>query len=189
MKPIILIVDDEPVNVRIMAAVLEANDYQVRTAFSGEECLRRVAVEPPDVILLDIMMPGMDGFAVAKQLKQSSETCFIPIVMVTALSDVKARVQALEAGADDFLSKPVEKAELLARVRASAKVARRAPSHATATCSAPPVQGGAPRAAMPHAVRPPNAATAAAPASRPRRLRRRATGSSSSAASRDPKSR
>ena len=122
MKPIILIVDDEPVNVRIMAAVLEANDYQVRSAFSGEECLTRVATEPPDVILLDIMMPGMDGFAVAKQLKEAEETCFIPVIMVTALSDVKARVQALDAGADDFLSKPVEKAELLARVRASVKV-------------------------------------------------------------------
>ena len=122
MKPIILIVDDEPVNVRIMAAVLEANDYQVRSAFSGEECLRRVATEPPDVILLDIMMPGMDGFAVAKMLKQSESTSFIPVVMVTALSDVKARDQALDVGADDFLSKPVEKAELLARVRASIKV-------------------------------------------------------------------
>lgn len=68
------------------------------------------------------MMPGMDGFAVAKQLKEAEETCFIPVIMVTALSYVKARVQALDAGADDFLSKPVEKAELLARVRASVKV-------------------------------------------------------------------
>lgn len=122
MKPIVLIVDDESINVKILAAILEANDYQTRSAFSGEECLRRVAVEPPDVILLDIMMPGMDGFAVAKQLKDSEATCFIPVIMVTALSDVKARVQALDAGADDFLSKPVEKAELLARVRASVKV-------------------------------------------------------------------
>jgi len=122
MKPIVLIVDDESINVKILAAILEANDYQTRSAFSGEECLRRVAVEPPDVILLDIMMPGMDGFTVAKRLKESEATCFIPIVMVTALSDVKSRIQALDAGADDFLSKPVEKAELLARVRASIKV-------------------------------------------------------------------
>ena len=66
MKPVILVVDDEPINVKILAAILEANDYQVRSAFSGEECLRRVAEETPDVILLDIMMPGMDGFMVAK---------------------------------------------------------------------------------------------------------------------------
>ena len=122
MKPIVLIVDDEPINVKILAAILEANDYQTRSAFSGEECLRRVAEETPDVILLDIMMPGMDGFMVAKTLKESEATCFIPIVMVTALSDVKSRIQALEAGADDFLSKPADKAELLARVRASVKV-------------------------------------------------------------------
>lgn len=122
MKPLILIVDDEPINVRIMSAILEANDYQVRAAFNGEECLRRVTVEPPDVILLDIMMPVMDGFAVAQQLKQAEATCFIPLIMVTALSDVKSRIQALEAGADDFLTKPVDKAELLARVKASVKV-------------------------------------------------------------------
>ena len=122
MKPTILIVDDEPINVRIIAAILEANDYQVRAAFNGEECLRRVAAEPPDVILLDIMMPVMDGFAVAKQLKEAEATCYIPVIMVTALSDVKARIQSLEAGADDFLTKPVDKAELLARVKASVKV-------------------------------------------------------------------
>ena len=122
MKPDILVVDDEPINVKILAAILEANDYQVRSAFSGEECLRRVAEETPDVILLDIMMPGMDGFMVAKTLKESEATCFIPIVMVTALSDVKSRIQALEAGAADFLSKPADKAELLARVKASVKV-------------------------------------------------------------------
>ena len=122
MKPDILVVDDEPINVKILAAILEANDYQVRSAFSGEKCLRRVAEETPDVILLDIMMPGMDGFMVAKTLKESEATCFIPIVMVTALSDVKSRIQALEAGADDFLSKPADKAELLARVKASVKV-------------------------------------------------------------------
>ena len=122
MKPTVLIVDDEAINVRIIAAILEANDYQVRAAFNGEECLRRVAEELPDVILLDIMMPVMDGFAVAKQLKASEATCFIPVIMVTALSDVKSRIQALEAGADDFLTKPVDKAELLARLRASVKV-------------------------------------------------------------------
>ena len=122
MKPIVLIVDDEPINVKIMAAVLEANNYQVRSAFSGEECLRRVEAEAPDVILLDVMMPGMDGFAVTRILRQSERACYIPIVMVTALSDVKDRVKALDAGADDFLGKPVEKAELLARVQASVKV-------------------------------------------------------------------
>ena len=122
MKPMVLIVDDEPINVKILAAILEANDYQVRSAFSGEDCLRRVAEETPDVILLDIMMPGMDGFAVARQLKESETSCFIPVIMVTALSDVKSRIQALDAGADDFLSKPADKAELLARVRASVKV-------------------------------------------------------------------
>ena len=66
MKPDILVVDDEPINVKILAAILEANDYQVRSAFSGEECLRRVAEETPDVILLDVMLPGMNGFEVCR---------------------------------------------------------------------------------------------------------------------------
>ena len=117
MKPIVLIVDDEPINVKIMAAVLEANNYQVRSAFSGEECLRRVEAEAPDVILLDVMMPGMDGFAVTRILRQSERACYIPIVMVTALSDVKDRVKALDAGADDFLSKPIRPKHLIASVQ------------------------------------------------------------------------
>ena len=118
----ILVVDDEPINIKIISAMLEAADYQVITAICGEDCLLRVKDEPPDVILLDVMMPGMDGFETAKRLKDSEATRLIPVVMVTALSDVKDRIRALDAGADDFLTKPVDKFELLARVKASLKV-------------------------------------------------------------------
>jgi len=106
MRPNILIVDDEPINVRILSAMLEAEGYRPVGVFSGEECLRRACEEQPDVILLDAMMPGMDGFEVARRLRQNPETSFVPIVMVTALSDVKDRIRALDAGVDDFSTRP-----------------------------------------------------------------------------------
>jgi response regulator RpfG family c-di-GMP phosphodiesterase len=102
--------------------MLESTGYRVMTAICGEDCLLRVKEEPPDVILLDVMMPGLDGFATTQLLKANEVTRLIPVVMVTALSDVKDRVRALDAGADDFLTKPVDKFELLARVKASLKV-------------------------------------------------------------------
>ena len=121
-KSKVLVVDDEDRLLRLMEALLIPMGYEVILAHDGEEALRKVREIPPDVILLDIMMPKMDGFEVAMKLKEDHETTIIPIVMVTALTEVGDRVRALEAGADDFLSKPVDKTELKARVRSLVKV-------------------------------------------------------------------
>jgi len=112
----ILVVDDDVRNLRVIEAMLLPEGHTILTALNGKECLATVNEAPPDLILLDVMMPGMDGFEVAQQLKASEITKSIPIVMVTALGDVEYRVRALECGASDFLSKPVEKNELRARV-------------------------------------------------------------------------
>lgn len=121
-KAQILVVDDEERNLRLMEALLAPLGHAVSTALDGEEALDAVLAVPPDVILLDVMMPKLDGFEVARRLKADEKTQGIPIVMVTALHSVEDRVKALEAGADDFLSKPVDRIELAARVRSSLKV-------------------------------------------------------------------
>jgi len=121
-KSIILVVDDEDRNRRLLRALLIPLGYEVVLAGSGEEALKKVQDVPPDVILLDIMMPGLNGFEVAKKLKENKKTRIIPIVMVTSMEGIKSKIKALEAGADDFLSKPVDASELQARVRSSLKV-------------------------------------------------------------------
>lgn len=121
-RPLILVVDDEDRNRRLMEALLVPLGYEVILAVDGEEALRKVQETPPDVILLDVMMPGISGFDVAKQLKENEVTRIIPIVMVTALQDIESRIKAIEAGADDFLGKPVDKTELQARVRSLVQV-------------------------------------------------------------------
>src|SRR5664280_2615896 len=113
----VLIVDDSGVNRRLIQALLEPQGYVTRTADSGEEALTSVAADPPDLILLDVMMPGLDGRQVASALKADLATANIPIIMVTAQTDPEARLAALEAGAEDFLTKPVDRAELWLRVR------------------------------------------------------------------------
>ena len=113
----ILIVDDSGVNRRLIQALLGPQGYVTRTAASGEEALAAVADNPPDLILLDVMMPGLDGRQVARALKADPATANIPIIMVTAQSDREARLAALDAGAEDFLTKPVDRAELWLRVR------------------------------------------------------------------------
>ncbi len=118
----VLVVDDEDRNLRLMNLLLTSFGYDVLTASNGKEALEKVHDIPPDVILLDIMMPKIDGFEVTRQLKKEEETKIIPIVMVTALNEVEDRVKALEAGADDFLNKPVDKTELRARVQSLVKV-------------------------------------------------------------------
>ncbi len=118
----ILVVDDKEYNRELMEAILSPQGYEVFLAADGVEALDTVAQILPDLVMLDVMMPVMDGFQVARQLKAHEETRGIPIVMVTALKDVTDRVNALEAGADDFLSKPVERIEVLARVRSLLKV-------------------------------------------------------------------
>lgn len=121
-KSKVLVVDDEDRILRLMEALLIPLGYEVILAHDGEDAIKKVREIPPDVILLDIMMPKMDGFEVARQLKGDETTKIIPIVMVTALKEVEDRVKALEMGADDFLTKPVDKTELEARVRSLLKV-------------------------------------------------------------------
>lgn len=118
----ILVVDDIAANLRLLEAKLLAEYYEVALAASGPEALTMVTRWAPDVILLDVMMPGMDGYEVCRRLKSSQATSHIPVVMVTALVDAAERVRALEAGADDFLSKPVDDPTLFARLRALLRV-------------------------------------------------------------------
>ena len=117
----ILIVDDEPFNVDYLEQELEDLGYQTMSAGNGEEALTKVASEAPDLILLDVMMPGMDGFTVCRRLKEDVETQFIPVVMMTALGAQDDRLRGIEAGADDFLTKPVNPRELQARIRTAVK--------------------------------------------------------------------
>jgi two-component system cell cycle sensor histidine kinase/response regulator CckA len=113
----ILIVDDERDNRQLLEVMLSPEGFHLATASSGEEALAMVAEQPPDLVLLDIMMPGMDGHAVAARIKGHPATKNIPVIMITALDDRNARMLGLNAGAEDFLSKPVDRAELCVRVR------------------------------------------------------------------------
>ncbi|WP_262691252.1 PleD family two-component system response regulator [Kordiimonas aestuarii] len=113
----VLVVDDVPPNVKLLEAKLTSEYFDVLTAFSGPEALDVISREHPDIILLDVMMPGMDGFEVCRRIKADPVTAHIPVVMVTALDQPSDRVAGLEAGADDFLTKPVQDLALFARVR------------------------------------------------------------------------
>ena len=113
----ILIVDDEPQNCKLLEALLRPEGYLTRSAASGADALASVALQSPDLILLDVMMPGMDGYEVARRLKANPITAHIPIIMLTALTDRAARMAGLDAGVEEFLSKPVDRAELWLRVR------------------------------------------------------------------------
>jgi CheY-like chemotaxis protein len=118
----ILVVDDDEFNCKLLMKQLAVEGYAVRIATSGEEALAAVKEQLPDLILLDVMMPGIDGFEVARRLKADSLTRCIPIVMVTALEDHESRLKGFEAGAEEFLSKPVCRAELQMRVKSLLKV-------------------------------------------------------------------
>ncbi|MGH6989581.1 MAG: PleD family two-component system response regulator [Stellaceae bacterium] len=124
MSARIMVVDDVAVNVRLLEAKLASEYFNVLTASSGEKALELARAERPDLVLLDVMMPGMDGFEVCQRLKADPATAEIPVVMVTALSDVADRVKGLEAGADDFLTKPVNDVALFARVRSLVRLKR-----------------------------------------------------------------
>src|SRR5476649_1987569 len=113
----VLVVDDILSNVKLLEAKLSAEYFEVITAFNGLECLSKMETGAPDIVLLDVMMPGMDGFEVCRRIKSNPKTAHIPVVMVTALDQPSDRVAGLEAGADDFLTKPVDDAALFARVR------------------------------------------------------------------------
>ena len=113
----VLVVDDILSNVKLLEAKLTAEYFDVVTAFNGVDCLARLAETAPDIVLLDVMMPGMDGFEVCRRIKSNPKIAHVPVVMVTALDQPADRVAGLEAGADDFLTKPVDDAALFARVR------------------------------------------------------------------------
>lgn len=122
MTGLILVVDDVPANVKLLEAKLANEYYDVITAKDGYECIQQTKDKKPDLILLDVMMPGMDGFETCRQMKKDPEISHIPVVMVTALSDQSARVEGLEAGADDFVTKPINDTALFARVRSLVRI-------------------------------------------------------------------
>lgn len=117
MSARVLVVDDILPNVKLLEAKLTSEYYDVLTATNGKEALEKVAAQSPDLVLLDVMMPGMDGFEVCTRIKQNPALAHIPVVMVTALTDAEDKVRGLESGADDFLSKPINDTALMARVR------------------------------------------------------------------------
>jgi DNA-binding response OmpR family regulator len=118
----ILIVDDEPFNVDYLEQELADLGYETVSAANGQEALDKVAADAPDLILLDVMMPGMDGFTVCRRLKEQEETRLIPIVIMTALDARADRITGIKAGADDFLTKPVHEEELVARIATALKL-------------------------------------------------------------------
>jgi len=118
----VLIVDDDPTNIRLLTSMLKIDGYHIIEAQNGKEALESLYSKNPDLILLDIMMPGMNGFEVCRALKQDKEQMMVPVIMVTALQEKEDRIKAIEAGADDFISKPVDKTELLTRVRSLLRI-------------------------------------------------------------------
>ena len=112
----VLVVDDTPHNVKLLADLLGVKGYAVATAVNGEEALFKVASEKPDLVLLDIMMPGISGYDVCRKIRENPATALLPVVLATSLDPNQERVKGTEAGADDFLSKPVNQAELGAQI-------------------------------------------------------------------------
>ena len=116
-QKLVLIVDDEAPNRKLLEQLLPLEGYQVISAADGVEALNAVETQRPDMILLDVMMPELDGFEVAKKLKANKDTAGIPIIMLTALNDQSSKIKGLAAGAEDFLSKPFDRTELSIRLR------------------------------------------------------------------------
>lgn len=118
----ILVVDDHPDNIMVLRARLEARGYLVESAEDGEEALEKIYASPPDLVLLDVMMPKIDGMEVARRVKSDRSLPFIPVIMQTALDSTESMVQGLDAGADDYISKPINFKELEARVKSLLRI-------------------------------------------------------------------
>lgn len=116
-KPYVLVVDDNKITTKLLKRYLEANGYEATEAYDGVECLEKVQERHPDAIVLDVMMPRMDGYETVKNLKDNPATAYIPVVIVTALNDIPNQLKSIDAGADDFLSKPIEEKLLIAKVK------------------------------------------------------------------------
>lgn len=116
-KPYVMVVDDNKITTKLLRRYLEANGYDAMEAYDGIDCLEKVNEKHPNAIVLDVMMPRMDGYETVKNLKSNDETKHIPVVIVTALNDVANQLKSIEAGADDFLSKPIEEKLLIAKVK------------------------------------------------------------------------
>ena len=126
----ILVVDDEPRNTKLLEAILSREGYRVECAGNGEDALRAVVELRPDLVLLDVMIPDTDGFQVAAQIKNNADTRNIPIIMVTSLDDRASKLRALDSGAEEFLTKPVDRAELIVRTRNLLRLKELADLHA-----------------------------------------------------------
>ncbi|UCD56392.1 MAG: response regulator [Candidatus Hydrogenedentota bacterium] len=116
------IVEDDPKNIELLKAQLHSEGYSIDSALDGEEALLRVSQNRPDLIILDIMIPKINGFEVCKRVKGNADTHTVPVIMVTALKDMESRVKGIAVGADDFLNRPVDKAELIARVKSMLRI-------------------------------------------------------------------
>lgn len=115
-KPFVLVVDDNKITTKLLRRYLEANGFDASEAYDGIDCLEKLEIKLPDAVVLDVMMPRMDGYETVKRIKEQEHTKHIPVVIVTALNDVTNQLKSIEAGADDFLSKPIEEKLLIAKV-------------------------------------------------------------------------
>src|SRR4030095_2416517 len=120
----ILVVDDIPQNVKLLVDLLTLKGYAVVSASSGEEALASIAAEPPDLVLLDVMMPGMSGYDVCRRIRSDAATALLPVVLCTSLDPQQERLNGIAAGADDFLGKPINQPELFARVQSLLRIKR-----------------------------------------------------------------
>lgn len=114
-QPLVLVVDDNKITTKLMRRYLEGNGFDVMDAGDGVECLERVAERMPSAIIMDVMMPRLDGIETVRQLKENPATRHIPVAIVTALNDLNTQLKAVEAGADDFLTKPIEEKLILTK--------------------------------------------------------------------------